>query len=348
MDISVIICAYNGAARLPKVLDLLFSQKTSSAVDWEIIVVDNNSRDQTTQVLQAYQALSPSVNRLRVAFEPRQGLAFARRCAVRAAKGDLLAFLDDDNLPNEHWLQAVYDFGQQHPEAGAYGSQIVGRYEVHPPENFERIACFLAVIDRGDRPFRYDLLSRWLFPAGAGMVIRRQAWLAYVPEHPALCGVSANGLSGKGEDIETLSYIRKAGLSIWHNPEMKIEHVIGRDRLTETYLIQLFRGIGLSRYHTRSVRFQPWQKPWVALAYGARDLLCLTTYYLKHFREKPSTVRRCELTLILYSFLSPFYCFIHSRFIQSRFVRSQKAQSQEQISDHRSPAYFNIAQFDSS
>ena len=141
MDITVVICTYNGASCLPNVFDRLASQVFTTSVTWDIIVVDNNSWDQTAQVVRGYQALPAFANKLHYESEPKQGLAFARRCGIRAAKGRLLAFLDDDNLPSSSWIQAVYDFGQQHPEAGAYGSQIVGAYEVGPPQDFKRIAC---------------------------------------------------------------------------------------------------------------------------------------------------------------------------------------------------------------
>lgn len=308
MDVTVVICTYNGASRLSDVFERLASQVFTTAVAWEVIVVDNNSQDQTAQVVQTYQALPAFIDRLQYAFEPRQGLAFARRCGVRVAKGKWLAFLDDDNLPDSHWVQAVYRFGQQHPDAGAYGSQIVGAYEITPPQDFERIACFLAVIDRGDQPFRYDQLDRWLFPAGAGLVVRRRAWLAHVSEQPVLLGVSAQRLTGKGEDIETLSYLRKAGWPIWHNPEMQIEHVIGRDRMSPAYLLRLFQGVGLSRYHTRMVRCCPWQKPFAVVAYGLNDFRRWLLYSLKH-RKKSSIVVECERTLLYYSLLSPFYLF---------------------------------------
>jgi len=307
MDITVVICTYNGAARLPGLLERLASQVLTTAVTWEILVVDNNSCDCTAQVVQQYQNLSAFINKLHYAFEPLQGLAFARRHAVQAAQGELLAFLDDDNLPSPYWVQAVYDFGHQYPDAGAYGSQILGRYEVEPPRGFERIACFLAVIDRGNQPFRYDLLRRWLFPAGAGLVVRRQAWLAQVPAHPVLSGVAAQNLSGKGEDIETLSYLRKAGWPIWHNPNMQIEHIIGCDRMTPRYLLTLFRSVGLSRHHSRMIRFPPWQRPLAMVAYSLNDLCRLVLYGLVHCRDCSSLVVQCEFTLLAYSLLSPAY-----------------------------------------
>lgn len=307
MDITVVICTHNGAPHLPNVLDRLATQVCMAAINWEIVIVDNNSNDQTVWVVQLYQALPAFADKLQYVFEPKQGLAFARRCAVQVAKGDLLAFLDDDNLPNPHWVQAVYNFGQKHPDAGAYGSQIVGRCEIEPPPDFERIACFLAVIDRCNLPFRYDQLNRWLFPAGAGLVVRRQAWLANVPEQPALSGVAAQDLTGKGEDIETLSYLRKAGWPIWHNPGMRIEHVIARDRLSAHYLLALFRGVGLSRYHTRMIRFRHWQRPFATMAYCLNDLRRLIFHYLKYSRAESSVVVWCELTLLYYSMLSPFY-----------------------------------------
>ena len=100
MDITVVICTYNGASCLPNVFDRLASQVFTTSVTWDIIVVDNNSRDHTAQVIRGYQDLPIFLDRLHYEYEPKQGLAFARRRGVRAAKGKLLAFLDDDNLPN--------------------------------------------------------------------------------------------------------------------------------------------------------------------------------------------------------------------------------------------------------
>ncbi|MEM9483591.1 MAG: hormogonium polysaccharide biosynthesis glycosyltransferase HpsE [Cyanobacteria bacterium P01_F01_bin.116] len=310
MDVTVIICTYNGASRLPKIFEHLNRQLLTSSIAWEILVVDNNSQDKTAQVVHHHQLLPEFADKLRYCFEPRQGLAFARRCAVQIARGELLAFLDDDNLPNPHWVQAVYDFGQQHPKAGAFGGQIVGVYEGELPHRFERIACFLAVIDRGQVPFRYDLLGRWLFPAGAGLVVRQQAWSA-VPQEPALSGVSMGNLVGKGEDIETLSYVRKDGWQIWHNPAMEIGHKIGCDRISPPYLFKLFRGVGLSRYHTRIIRFQSWQKPLAVVGYVLKDLIQLITYCLTHCHLLHSDlVAQCEFVLLFNSLLSPFYYFL--------------------------------------
>ncbi|MEO0518196.1 MAG: hormogonium polysaccharide biosynthesis glycosyltransferase HpsE [Cyanobacteria bacterium P01_A01_bin.116] len=316
MDLTVVICTYNGADRLPAVLDRLADQVIAPCVSWELVVVDNNSQDRSAQVASGHPVKVLLSSRMKIVYEHRQGLAYARRRAVQIANGALIAFLDDDNLPSQNWIQSVYNFGQQYPDAGAYGSQIIGQYGAPPPPKFERIACFLAVIDRGNQPFRYDQLDRWLFPAGAGLVVRKQAWLQAVPEQPALSGVSAKGLNGKGEDIETLSYLRKAGWPIWHNPDMRIEHVIERDRLSENYLLKLFKGVGLSRYHTRTIRFSAWQKLPVTTAYILKDLSRLVVHRLEHYKSRRegrnSIVVSCERTLLYYSILSPFYHFFNS------------------------------------
>ncbi|MEL6555557.1 MAG: hormogonium polysaccharide biosynthesis glycosyltransferase HpsE [Cyanobacteria bacterium J06621_11] len=310
MDISVAICTYNGEARLPEVLDRLASQSIDSSLSWEVIVVDNNSCDRTAHVVGCCQSLPKLGNRLRYVFESEQGLAYARRRAVQEAKSELIAFLDDDNLPAVDWLQSAYDFSQHHPEAGAYGSKIIGKYEVSPPPDFDRIACFLAVIDRGSHPFRYDKLAQWLFPAGAGFVVRKKAWRSAVIDRPALAGVSGDCLNSKGEDIETFSYLRKGGWQIWHNPEMCIEHVINKNRLTQAYLIRLFRGVGLSRYHTRTIRFKAWQRFPAVIAYAFRDAIQLLTYKMRVGKNCSSVVEQCELTLLRYSLISPAYYFV--------------------------------------
>lgn len=318
-DFSVVICTYNGALRLPQILEKLKAQKEAqdcrSAIgpesysrkfQWEVLIVDNNSSDHTPQIVQQFQqSWRPGVP-LRYCFEPRQGLAFARRKAIAETQSSLIGFLDDDTLPAECWVSEARKFGQTHPNVGAYGSNVSGQYEVPPPEGFERIACCLAIIERGQQPFQYA--ARGVLPAGAGMVIRRQAWLEQVPAIPALAGVSGKSLKTKGEDVETLSYIRTAW-PVWHNPAMRIAHVIPKARLERQYLLNLFWQIGLSRYALRQTRYSQWTWWLILLLYLANDLRKVLRCLFPQLRlpaMKLGTVEACEFSLLLGSLLSPF------------------------------------------
>lgn len=306
IELTVAICTYNGAARLPQVLDGLVVQIDTEPFVWEIIVIDNNSRDRTADVVHQYQAQSN--HPIHYYFEAKQGLAFARRLGIKKAQGDWVAFLDDDNLPSPNWVSSVYSFAQSHPQAGAYGGQIQGVYETNPPENFHRIASCLGIIDRGSTPFRYDIDSRGLLPAGAGLVVRQSVWLEHIPDQPMLKGVCGQSVSSKGEDLETLSYIRNAGWEIWHNPDMVIEHHIPRSRLEKDYLLQVFRGIGLSRYPIRRLQFPDLSLGLMVLVYLVSDCRKLIIHWIKYGTVlNTDIVAACEGQLFWYSLISPFY-----------------------------------------
>lgn len=308
IDFSVVICTYNGVTKLPELLESLRWQQHTEKIRWEIVIVNNNSDDGTAELIERYQQTWDDSAPLNSCFEPRQGLAFARRTGVREARGELIGFLDDDNRPARDWVAAAYNFGKEHPRAGAYGSKILGDYETEPPENFAPIACFLGVIDRSPDPFRYDLLPRWLFPAGAGMVVRRRAWQECVPDSFLLTGVSGSSLAGKGEDIETLSYLRRQGWEIWHNPPMIISHHIPAYRLEKEYLLRLFRGVGFSRYPTRLLQCRTAIDRVRLIIYPLVDLYKLVLHYARFRRVLDSDlVARCQLELLLYTFASPFY-----------------------------------------
>ena len=309
-DVSVVICTYNGEPRLPQVLDRLRSQVQTADFSWDVWVVDNNSTDGTADLVRQYQANWPSTFPLRYAFEPRQGIAYARRCAVEQTQSPLLAFLDDDNWPATNWVAAAYRFSQAHPQAGAFGSQLCPAYEVPPPPDFNAIACCLALMTPGTESYRY-LPEKWRFPAGAGLVLRREAWLASVPSVPRLAGVKGNGLATKGEDVETLTYISQKGWEIWHNAAMQVDHYIPAKRLDVVYLRSLFRGIGLSRYPTRRVRYGLLQ--WLLLMplYWLNDGRQLLLHWLRHGHLRHSAPGQisvdCQRTLLSYSLISPMY-----------------------------------------
>lgn len=306
-DFSVVICTYNGEHRLPTLLDRLRSQLTPKSLTWEVLIVDNNSHDQTAQCVRMYQQHWPQHSTLRYVFEPRQGLAYARRHAIKTAASELVGFLDDDTLPTKDWVHQAHEFGRCYPRVGAYGSAIEGHYESQPPEGFERIASCLAVIQRGDMAFQYDA-RQGVLPAGAGMVIRRRAWLECVPPDPALEGVCGTSLKAKGEDVETLSHIRQGGWPIWHNPKMRLIHLIPKSRLCPVYLLHLFQCIGVSRYPLRCIRYRPWQRPWMLAIHSLNDLRKLLTHIFKTKQLWPTDiVTACERTLLVHSFISPLY-----------------------------------------
>ncbi|MHC5936041.1 hormogonium polysaccharide biosynthesis glycosyltransferase HpsE [Nostoc sp.] len=306
LDFTVAIPTYNGESRLPELLKRLQNQVHTENFSWEIIVVDNNSTDNTAKVVQAYQKNWQCLYPLKYCFEPQQGAAYARKMAVQQAKGRFIGFLDDDNYPLSNWVSAAYAFGVKYPKAGAYGSQIHPDWEVEPPENFQRIAPFLAITERGNLPLLYEPAKK-LLPPSAGLVIRKQAWLESVPDKSILTGrVKGNMLTS--EDLEMLSYIQKAGWEIWYNPEMEISHKIPKFRLQKDYLIPFFGGIGLSRYVTRMVNIQPWYRPVAFFAYMINDLRKIALHLLKYRnRLKTDLVAACEMQLFLSSLISPFY-----------------------------------------
>ncbi len=306
LDFTVAIPTYNGASRLPELLERLRNQLDTENFSWEIIVVDNNSTDNTAKLVQSYQENWQCPYPLKYCFEAKQGAAYARKKAVEVALGKLIGFLDDDNYPISNWVAAAYNFAQKYPHAGAYGSQIHPDWEVEPPENFQRITPFLAITERGDVPLLYEPKKR-LLPPSAGLVVRREAWLESVPIQPILTGrITGNMLTS--EDLEMLCYLQKSGWEIWYNPEMEIYHKIPNARLQKDYLIPFFRGIGLSRYVTRMVNIKPWYRPVALIGYMINDLRKIILHLLKYRTKiKHDLVIACEMQLFLSSLISPFY-----------------------------------------
>jgi hypothetical protein len=321
LDLTVAIPTYNGERRLPEVLERLLSScqhalqaaSHTEQFSWEVIVVDNNSTDNTAKVVQAYQANWPKEYPLKSCFEPRQGAAFARQRAFMEARGTLVGFLDDDNLPAPDWVAAACDFARCHPNAGAYGSQIHGLFEVTPPQNFHRLAPFLAITERGSTPLRYELQKK-LLPPSAGLVVRKQAWLDSVPCELVLTGRTSESMV-TSEDLEMLSHILANGWEIWYNPAMEIDHKIPHWRLEREYLIPFFRGIGLSRHVTRMLSVKPWQRPVATLAYMTNDLRKIACHLVKHgTRMRSDLISACEMQLFVSSLVSPFYLWRHGYF----------------------------------
>lgn len=305
IDITVVIPTYNGAERLPKVLEKLRSQRHTDAIAWDILVVDNNSSDQTQTVLQKQQSGWDQAIALRSCFEERQGLAYARQRGMQASEGEWVAFVDDDNWPEDDWIAAVWAFTQDNPRLGAFGGQIHADFEMEPPSGFKKIQAFLAIRELGPDPFRFEP-EQLRLPPGAGLVVRRQACCESVPMVPVLPGrVGPWGVAG--EDYEILLHLHKNGWEIWYNPAMHLTHHIPQTRLERDYLLALAWGNGLATCSLRLITADGWQQPIVILKTVLGNLRRIVQQLLQSRKNsQPDLIAAVEIAFYLGSLMSPF------------------------------------------
>jgi glycosyltransferase involved in cell wall biosynthesis len=314
MDFTVAICTYNGAERLPEVLTHLQNQIGTESIQWEVLVIDNNSSDRTAAVVSKFAVNWRKDCQLRYIFEPKQGVSYARNRAIQEAQSsELVGFLDDDNLPAQNWVAEAYSFGKSNSRIGAYGGIIHAKLDQTPPEYFDRIKILFAIYNRGNKPFHYDRFAKpRRVPAAPGSVVRKLAWQQCVPERLLLQGrdEAKQTMLGACEDLECMYYIQNSEWEVWHNPKMEVWHHIPSRRLERQYLLKIARTSGLSNHALRLARLQPGQRSLILLLtplYFLSDSYKALTYYLRHRNQLAVDVSKaCEFESRIGKFLSPF------------------------------------------
>lgn len=308
LDITIAIPIYNGAKRIPEVLDKLTQQTGVENINWEIIIIDNNSTDNLIEVINNYQKTWNYKFTLNYFLENRQGAAFARMRAIREAKGEFVGFLDDDNIPASDWVIQAYTYGKENPQAGAWNGKIHGDFEIAPPENFARIHPFLAIREHGNKPFIFNAKNLSI-PPSAGLVVRKQAWQESVPQKPIFRGRTGNSLIA-GEDSEAILHIYKNGWQICYNPAMQVIHKIPHWRLEKDYLIKIARSSGLCIYSLRLINAKNWQKPLLFVRTFFGNFRRIILHYLNYKQSlKSNLIALVEVEFYLGSMISPFYSF---------------------------------------
>ena len=133
MVLSIIICTYNREHFLRLCVDSILNQseKHQFNKDIEIIIVDNNSKDKTKNIVENFQISSKT--KIHYFLEKRQGLSYARNCGVSESKGDFIAFVDDDATINNEWLDVLLR-GIKTIDVDVFGGPIFPKFEVECPE----------------------------------------------------------------------------------------------------------------------------------------------------------------------------------------------------------------------
>jgi glycosyltransferase involved in cell wall biosynthesis len=234
LDVSVVVCTWNRAESLGRLLASLAATTVPPGLAWEVLVVDNNSTDDTRAVVErAAIALDAPVRRV---FEPTQGLCHARNRGIRESRGDIVAFLDDDVVVAPDWLARVVAAFRDH-DATYVGGRVVVTDEVSRPAWWDaRYEGALGACDHGDRPIVAAADRVGGIGIGANMSIHRRAFETYGTFRPDL-GRNRRRLI-MGDDHEICVRLMRGGERVIYCPDVVVRQVPDAERLTRRYLLR--------------------------------------------------------------------------------------------------------------
>lgn len=239
MLITVAICTYNRATLLKSTIESLLALRVPPGVALEILVVDNNSTDDTARVVDDYCARG----QVRGIFEEQQGLSNARNRALKDARGEAVAFVDDDVLVDPGWCEALCEGLREFRDAAAFGGTIDPWFVVEPDPDmaaaFPEVAKGFCALDHG-RESR--LLDAGEYVWGANMAFRRSR-LAGLQFDPAM-GLLGEATRGNGEEMVFLDALRSSGGGLCWLPEMRVRHYVIPERMEMSYLREFVQGQG--------------------------------------------------------------------------------------------------------
>ncbi|MFR9527439.1 MAG: glycosyltransferase family 2 protein [Rikenellaceae bacterium] len=240
--ISIVIATYNRWDSLLVTLRSVAAQNLGPEL-WECVVVNNNSSDKTHQTAEEFAAAHPHLD-IKVCFERRQGLSWARNCGIEQSCGEIVAIIDDDEIINEGFAAAYLDLFERHAEVASAGGKIIPKYESARPRWMSHYTELPIAnpLDLGDdeRPFPVGRI-----PGGGNMAIRRSALERHGLFDVEL-GRTAERLIG-GEESDLFERLASGGEQCWYCPTAVMWHIIPDSKLTLDYFDRLTYNIGVSQ-----------------------------------------------------------------------------------------------------
>ena len=243
--VTLLICTYNGALRLPETLRHLAAQKVLAGLPWEVLLVSNASTDDTLGAAEQIWAELGRPVPLRTLEEPKPGKENALIRGFDEAKHENVCIVDDDNWLYPDYVGLVAEIMSEHPQIGILGAFAEGAFEVSPPAWFEQFQAVYAVGAQAAQAGPLTGPDRYLY--GAGSVVRRSGW-----RHLRANGFkfSTSTKRGKvivsGEDVELGDALRIAGYELWYDPRLRLRHFMYKERLTWEYLRRIGQGTASS------------------------------------------------------------------------------------------------------
>ena len=224
-DISIVVCTHNRAAMLRDALASLVKLETGGRFTYEIVLVDNASTDETPQVALSVSKSAPS---LRYVVEGKKGIATARNRGYREAKGEWIAFFDDDQFADRRWLLDLFTYAQQYNLRAVGGPVYLKLPEGQQRDLHPFVRMLLGESRLGSQPFAYSLK---VSPGTGNLMLHRSVFQQV--------GQFDEAFAVRAEDTDLFCRMWKARIEAWYVPTAIVHHVTPQSRLEEDYLLRL-------------------------------------------------------------------------------------------------------------
>jgi glycosyltransferase involved in cell wall biosynthesis len=249
MKISVILCTHNRCESLAKALESAAALRLPDSIEWEILVVDNNSTDKTREVVEDY--CRRFTGRFRYLFEPQPGKSYALNSGIQVARGEVLAFMDDDVTVEPTWLENLTAPLRNGVWAGS-GGRILPEQKFVPPRWLSLEGRYalapLAMFDYG--PDACELTEA---PFGTNMAFQKTVFEKYGGFRTDLG--PRPGSEIRSEDTEFGRRLLAAGERLHYEPSAVVYHSVARNRLDKKYFLRWW--FDKARADTRAFGVEP-------------------------------------------------------------------------------------------
>lgn len=224
MKISVIVCTYNRCEYLRKALQSLMMQDFPAS-DYEVLVVDNNSKDRTRDVVSEFP-------RVRYLLEEKVGLSHARNLGIAESHGDIIAFIDDDARAEKTWLARLTQVYREEKDAGCVGGRVMLEWIAGKP------LWWHPDLDEVFNGINYSerriALTHPRYPYGTNISYKADLFIKV-----GLFGTDLGRIGSKllaGEETELCLRIEKTGYKIFYEPSAVVYHRVEPGKLTKSYI----------------------------------------------------------------------------------------------------------------
>ena len=229
--VSIVICTYNGSQRLPQTIKHIAQQQAKKGVNWELVLVDNASTDNSAQIAREEWSKYSCSSPFTLVHQPIPGLSFAREMGFATARYDCIVMCDDDNWLQEDYVDVAFEVMQKNPLCAVLGGLGDFVFETKPPGWLKNYTIYAG---GPQAPASGKVPNFRLY--GAGSILRKSAFYAiYEAGFRSLLADRMAAQLTSGGDHELCYGLALAGYEIRYDERLQFKHFITSDRLTWPY-----------------------------------------------------------------------------------------------------------------